>query len=75
MRVVSSSGEEYILGEGDLFYNADAGAYEFSIEFIDPYDSVSVFAIISSTHEFPDTIGEYNGNLGKLTEITFEVEP
>lgn len=75
VRVVSSSGEEYILGEDDLFYNADAGAYEFSIEFIDPYDSVSVFAIISSTHEFPDTIGEYNGNLGKLTEITFEVEP
>lgn len=75
VRVVSSSGEEYILGEEDLFYNADAGAYEFSIEFTDPYDSVSVFAIISSNHEFPDTIGEYNGNLGKLTEITFEVEP
>ena len=74
VRVVSSAGEEFILTEDDLTYSEESLAYEFSVNFTEPFSSVTVYATVSSTHEFLDTIEGYNGNIGKLTEITFEVE-
>ena len=73
VRVVSSAGEEFILGEGDLVFNSDSGAYELRVEFTDEHEYVSVYVYVNSNLKTLGDIDEYVGNLTKLNEITFEV--
>ena len=73
VRVVSSAGEEFILGEDDLVFNSESGAYELRVEFTDEYEYVSIYAYVNSNLKTLGDIDGYVGNLAKLTEITFEV--
>ena len=75
VRVVSSAGEELILGHSDLVYNSEGFYYECAVEFTEEYEYVTVYAYVNSNLKTIDGIDGYIGDLAKLNEITIEVYP
>ena len=75
VRVVSSAGEELILGHGDLVYNSEGFYYECAVEFTEEYEYVTVYAYVNSNLKTIDGIDGYIGDLAKLNEIIIEVYP
>ena len=75
VRVVSSAGEELILGNDDLVYNSEGFYYECAVEFTEEYEYVTVYAYVNSNLKTIDGIDGYIGDLAKLNEITIEVYP
>lgn len=73
VRLVSSAGEELILGHGDLVYNSEGFYYKCEVEFTEEYEYVTVYAYVNSNLKTIDGIDGYIGDLAKLNEIIIEV--
>jgi hypothetical protein len=69
VRLVSSQGEEILLGEADFVYNAVADSYDLEIELSEYAEEATVFLVANPYYEGLEQIS-YIGNVGKIIEIT-----
>ena len=69
VRLVSSQGEEILLGEADFVYNAVTDSYDLEIELSEYAEEATVFLVANPYYEGLEQIS-YIGNVGKIIEIT-----